>query len=65
MTLSNFITMLQQLEHQGHGALQIYYRHGASGECGELSHAFITDRVDDTGPFDTDGAPYVSIYAGN
>jgi len=66
MKLSKFIKQLQELEAQGHGDLEVFYRHGASGDCGELSSAHVTDEVEDTGPFDLeDGERYVSIYAGN
>jgi hypothetical protein len=67
MRLKDFIANLQKLEAQGHGDLEVFYRHGASGDCGPLSSAFITDEVDgDCGPFDLeDGQLYVSIYAGN
>lgn len=65
MTLDDFVTGLQKLQAEGHGALPVFYRHGASGDCGELSSAHVTDHVEDTGPFDL-LAPglYVSIYAG-
>ena len=66
MTLDDFITQLTRLQQQGHGNLQVFYRHGASGDCGELSSAHITDITDECGPFDLDdGENYVSIYAGN
>jgi len=31
---------------------QVFYSHGSSDDCGELSSAQITDRVEHTGPFD-------------
>jgi hypothetical protein len=66
MKLKDFIANLQQLEAQGHGDKEVFYRHGASGDCGPLSSAFISDEVDYCGPFDLDeGQEYVSIYAGN
>jgi len=66
MTLDKFIEQLQKLQAQGHGDLEVFYRHGASGDCGQLSSARVTDEVEDTGPFDLeDGQEYVSIYAGN
>jgi hypothetical protein len=37
MILSKFIIQLQALEAQGHGDSTVFYRHGASGDCGELS----------------------------
>lgn len=67
MKLNDFIAQLQNLQAQGHGDLPVYYRHGASGDCGELSSARVTDEIDDeSGPFDIDtGDKYVSIYAGS
>lgn len=66
MTLDKFIENLQRLQAEGHGSKDVYYRHGASGDCGMLSSAFITDEVGECGPFDLeDGEEYVSIYAGN
>jgi len=65
MKLSEFIKGLQKLEQEGHGELEVMYRHGASGDCGELSSAYVTDEVDDCGPFDLADESYVSIYAGN
>jgi hypothetical protein len=66
MKLKDFIANLQKLEAEGHGDKEVFYRHGASGDCGELSSAFISDEVGDCGPFDLDeGQEYVSIYAGN
>lgn len=67
MKLNDFIAKLQQLQDEGHGDKQVFYRHGASGDCGPLGSAFVTDEVsDETGPFDLDdGEQYISIYAGN
>ena len=66
MRLKDFIANLQKLEAQGHGDLEVFYRHGASGDCGQLSSAYISDEVSECGPFDLDeGQEYVSIYAGN
>lgn len=67
MTLNNFIEQLQKLQAEGHGAKPVFYRHGASGACGPLSSARVSDEVDDEcGPFDMDeGEEYISIYAGN
>lgn len=66
MQLSKFIQQLQKLEAEGHGDKQVFYIHGASGDCGKLSTAFVTDRVGECGPFDIeDGEEYISIYAGN
>lgn len=68
MTLDKFILNLQKLQAEGHGNLEVFYRHGASGDCGQLSSARVTDEIDDdTGPFDyvDEGESYISIYAGN
>jgi hypothetical protein len=67
MKLDKFIANLQKLQAEGHGDLEVFYRHGASGDCGSLSSAHVTDEVDDQcGPFDLDdGQSYISIYAGN
>lgn len=67
MKLSEFIKNLQKLESEGHGDKEVFYRHGASGDCGPLASAHVTNCVDDCGPFDyiDEGDYYVSIYAGN
>ena len=67
MKLNDFIANLVKLQEQGHGDLQVFYRHGASGDCGLLSSARVTDEIDDQcGPFDLAGhEQYISIYAGN
>lgn len=66
MILSNFIKELQKLESAGHGNLCVFYRHGSSGDCGELSTAFVTGEIDHQGPFDIEpGDLYISVYAGN
>lgn len=65
-TLNKFITDLQKLQADGHGEKQVFYRHGSSGDCGNLGSAHVTSTVDECGPFDLgDGEEYVSIYAGN
>jgi hypothetical protein len=70
MKLSEFIEQLQELIDEGHGDLPVFYRHGSSGDCGELSTAFVTNRTDECGPFleyegYEKGSNYISIYAGN
>lgn len=67
MKLNEFIAQLVKLQEQGHGDLEVYYRHGASGDCGELAYGYVTDEIDDQcGPFDlNEGQEYISIYAGN
>jgi hypothetical protein len=67
MVLDKFVEQLQKLQVEGHGDKQVFYRYGASGDCGPLSSAHVTAEVDrQCGPFDLeDGEQYVSIYAGN
>lgn len=69
MKLGAFIEQLIELrdEQDGNDELEVYYRHGASGDCGPLASAQVTREVDhETGPFDLPpGKEYVSIYAGN
>ena len=66
-TLNNLIANLQKLQAEGHGDKQVFYCHGASGDCGKLGSAHVTDEVnDECGPFDLDdGEQYVSVYAGS
>ena len=66
MKLSEFIKELTTLAQEGHGEKEVFYRHGASGDCGGLSTAWVTSEVSESGPFNLeDGAEYISIYAGN
>ncbi len=68
MTLDKFIAQLRDLRDtvEGAGDMQVLYRHGASGDCGELRSARIASEVNECGPFDMEeGERYVSIYAGN
>jgi hypothetical protein len=65
MKLSQFVESLQALVDAGHGDLPVLYRHGSSGECGNLSDPHVTDERDDMGPFYLDSKEYVSIYAGD
>lgn len=67
MNLLEFTAQLNELVEQGHGDKLVFYRHGASGDCGELSSAVVTNIIeDDTGPFDLEpNEYYVSIYAGS
>lgn len=66
MKLKDFTKKLLELESQGHGECQVFYRHGASGDCGPLSSAFVTNEVNEQGPFYlAEGEFYISIYAGN
>lgn len=66
MQLNKFIEQLIKLQKEGHGEKEVFYRHGSSGDCGELSSARVTNHVESSGPFDLeDGEFYISIYAGN
>jgi len=66
MKLKDFIKQLNTLVAQGHHEKEVFYRHGASGDCGPLSSVHVTSVVEDTGPFDLKpGEEYISIYAGN
>lgn len=66
MTLTDFIMQLHAVADKGYGNAQVYYRHGASGDCGPLSGAYPTTQVDECGPFDLDkNETYISIYAGD
>lgn len=66
MVLNEFIKNLQKLQTEGHGDKKVFYRHGASGDCGELSSAFVDYEVNECGPFDLeDGEGYISVYAGS
>lgn len=69
MTLNDFIANLQKLQAEGHGDLEVFYRHGSSGDSGYLSNAF-QEEIDGTEEYgelcDMDvGEKYISIYAGN
>lgn len=66
MKLNKLLVHLQQLQYEGHGEKEVFYRHGASGDCGPIGSPHVTDRVDECGPFDLEeGEQYVSIYVGN
>ncbi|RWB08818.1 MAG: hypothetical protein EOQ39_18605 [Mesorhizobium sp.] len=66
MTLQQLINKLLLVAAEGHGDRKVFYRHGASGDCGEVGNAHVTDRIDECGPFDLDeGEKYVSLYVGN
>ena len=65
-TLHTLINDLMKLHGQVHGDTPVDYRHGASGDCGPIGSPYITDEVNECGPFDIeDGEKYVSIYIGN
>lgn len=69
MTLNEFVAQLVKLQSEGHGNLEVFYRHGASGDTGYLGHAFAeeVDGSEDCGELCdwTVGEKYISIYAGN
>jgi len=64
MKLSELIKELQELQAQGNGDLDVLYRKGSSGDCGEISSVYISDRIDcECGPFDVpDGYLYITIH---
>jgi hypothetical protein len=65
MKLKDFIKQLNMLVAQGHHEKQVFYRHSASGDCGLLSSAHVSNEVSDEGPFDLEpGEEYISITAG-
>lgn len=64
MKLNELIEELKKLQAEGHGDLNVYYRGGADGSCGELSFPTVEDEVSDSGPFDEkDGAKWIELYA--
>ncbi|MBC3250437.1 hypothetical protein H8I91_09200 [Serratia fonticola] len=64
--LSELIKQLQALESSGAGDLVLFASVGASQAKYEiLADPYITDKADDGGPFDLDGAEYVCIKTGN
>ena len=69
MKLDQFIKQLQKLQAEGHGDLEVFYRHGASGDAGPLGHARQEeiDGTEDCGELCDweEGEKYISIYAGN
>lgn len=68
MKLSDFIRGLQVLEANGHGNLEMFAVHGASGDVNPMGSAWIAAITGDEeyGPFDLDvGTKYVSVYIGN
>ena len=66
MTLDKFIENLSKHQKNGFGGCTVFYRHGASGDCGELGSAYISSETNECGPFDlAEDEQYVSIYAGN
>jgi hypothetical protein len=65
MKLNTFIAQLVKLQEQGHGDKEVFYTQSSSGDCGKLNSAHITDYEGECGPFDMDGAEYISISAGH
>lgn len=64
MKVKELIKALQKISAEGHGDLDVIYRHGASGDCGEVGSPNVTNYLNECGPWDTD-TPYVSLYVGN
>ena len=65
MKLKELIASMQ-LVLDKHGDLEVFYRHGASGDCGPVGSGIVTDRTDDQGPFDLEPKQkYFSLYVGN
>ena len=66
MTLNEHMRDCLKLAEAGHGNAQVFYRHGASGDCGPVGSLHVTDETDDCGPFDLEpGEQYISMYIGN
>jgi len=69
MKLNEFITRLQELQYAGHGDLEVFYCHGASGSTGYLGSPSLgtIDGTEDCGELCdwTVGEKYISVYAGN
>lgn len=63
MKIKELIKSLQGIVDDGYGNLDVYYRHGASGDCGPVGSPRVTNEIDDAGPFDVSGK-YVSLYVG-
>jgi len=64
-TLTQLIAGLVELEKAGHGDKQVFGMCGSSGVAYEVGSARIDDEEGEAGPFDLNGAKYVSIYLGN
>jgi len=62
MNLDKFIEQLLSLQAEGHGHLEVYSEHGASGEIDPLSTPFV--RTGDPDYFDEE-IEYISVYSGN
>jgi hypothetical protein len=66
MTLIEHAANINKMIAEGHGNLQIFARHGASGDVNPISYGSVTNRVDEFGPFDLeDSENYISFYVGN
>lgn len=66
MKLNELIKQLRKLQDEGKGDLQVYARHGASGSCYPFGSSYVTDHIDELGPFDLKkGEEYVSVYIGH
>jgi hypothetical protein len=66
MTVSGLLKYLEKIKAAGHGDIQIFYRHSASGDCGPIGTPYVTNRVDDFGPFDLEGGEvYLALSVGH
>jgi hypothetical protein len=69
MKLDKFIENLTKLQAAGHGDLEVFYVHGASGDSGYLGHPSVNviDGSELCGALVdwTVGEKYISVYAGN
>lgn len=63
MNLNQLKQHIDHLVEAGHGDKEVFYRHGASGDCGPIYGPLVTDYVGECGPFDVDGE-YVEIPTG-
>ena len=52
MKLKMLIEKLQDIDAQGHGDCQVFYRVSSSGECGAVNGPRVTNYTDCCGPFD-------------
>jgi len=64
MKLQQLADEINKLVSEGHGGKWVFYRHTASGDCGAVWGAQVTDSVDDSGPFDLDEPEYVALNVG-
>lgn len=66
MKLNELIKQLRKLQDEGKGDLQVYACHGSSGSCYPLGLSYVTNLVDQLGPFDIKkDEEYISVYVGH